>query len=154
MERTLIILKPDAIHRQLIGQIISRFEQRGIQMIACKFMRITKEIADRHYAEHLEKPFFPGLLEYMTSTPVLVMVLQADGIVAMARKMMGATFAGNAEPGTIRGDFGSAPNTYNLIHGSDSPESADREIKIFFNDDEICNYNMATATWLRPKNNK
>ncbi len=151
MERTLIILKPDAIHRQLMGQIISRFEQRGIQLIACKFIRITREIADRHYEEHVNKPFFPGLLQYMTSTPVLVMVLQADGVVAMARKMMGATFAGNAEPGTIRGDFGSAPNTYNLIHGSDSPESAQREIDIFFKPEEICDYEMATTPWLRPQ---
>ncbi|MBN1436074.1 MAG: nucleoside-diphosphate kinase [Sedimentisphaerales bacterium] len=151
MQRTLIILKPDAVQRQLMGQIITRFEQRGLQMIACKFMRITPDLAAKHYAEHVEKPFYPGLVKYMTSDPVLVMVWQGDDVIAAARKMMGATFANNAEPGTIRGDLGSAPNTYNLIHGSDSAESAAREIKLFFGEDEICDYDMATADWIRPK---
>ena len=149
MERTLIILKPDAVQRQLLGRIIARFEARGLQIIACKFMRFTHELAAHHYAEHIGKPFYDRLVQYMTSDPVLVMVWQGPGIVELARKMMGVTFASDAQPGTIRGDFASAPGIYNLIHGSDSPESAQREIEIFFNQDEIFDFDLATAPWLR-----
>jgi len=152
MQRTLIILKPDALQRQLLGAIISRFERRGLQIVACKLMKITQDLADRHYAEHKGKPFYEGLVGYMTSDPVLVMVWQAEGVVAMARKMMGATFANNAEPGTIRGDFGCAAGTFNLIHGSDSPESAEREIKLFFRDEELMDYQLACRPWLEPNN--
>ncbi len=150
MQRTLIICKPDAVQRQLMGSIITRFEQRGLQLVAAKFMRISPELAARHYGEHREKPFYPGLVQYMTSDPVLVMVWQGDDVISIARAMMGATFANNAAPGTIRGDFGCAPGTFNLIHGSDSPESAAREIELFFAPEEICDYQMATGPWLRP----
>lgn len=148
MERTLVILKPDAVQRHLLGRILSRFEEKGLQVVGCKLMQITRELAETHYAPHKEKPFFPPLLEYITRGPSLVLVLQADDVIAMVRKMMGATFANNAEPGTIRGDFGCATGTYNLIHGSDSPESAATEIELFFGPDELVEYDLSNKSWL------
>jgi nucleoside-diphosphate kinase len=148
VERTLVILKPDAVQRQLLGRIVTRFEEKGLQIVACKLMRISRDLGERHYAVHKGKPFYEPLLKYMTSGPVLVLVLQADGVIAQVRKLMGATFASNAEPGTIRGDFGCAPGTLNLIHGSDSPESAATEIKLFFRDDELTDYQLANHAWL------
>jgi len=147
LEKTLIIIKPDAIQRQLAGTIISRFEQKGLQIIASKFMRISCDLAGRHYAVHQDKPFFPPLIDYITSGPVLVVVFQGPGVIAMARKLMGGTFGCSAEPGTIRGDFGGSQG-FNLIHGSDSPESAETEIKLFFNDDELVNYDLTNKHWL------
>ena len=147
MERTLVILKPDAIHRQLIGRILARFEDKGLQIVATRLMRISRPLAERHYAVHQGKPFYEPLLRYITSGPVLALVLQADGAIAMARKLMGTTFGCQAEPGTIRGDFGGSRG-FNLVHGSDSPESADTEIKLFFNDDELIDYEFAHQHWL------
>ncbi len=147
MERTLVIIKPDAIQRQLAGKIISRFEEKGLQVVAAKFMRISQELGKTHYSDHLEKPFFPSLLKYMTSGPVMVLVLQADGIIPMVRKLMGATFGCDAEPGTIRGDFGGSKG-FNLVHGSDSPEAAQKEIKLFFKDDEVIDYDLANSHWI------
>ena len=147
MERTLIILKPDAVQRLITGQIIKRFEDKGLQIAAVRFMRISRDLAQRHYAVHKGKDFFEPLLEYITSGPVLVLVLQADGVIAMARKLMGATFGNQAEPGTIRGDFGGSRG-FNLIHGSDSPESAETEIKLFFKDDELIDYELTNKHWL------
>ncbi|MCZ6699663.1 MAG: nucleoside-diphosphate kinase, partial [Planctomycetota bacterium] len=105
MEKTLIILKPDAIQRGLAGRIVSRYEEKGFQILAMKLMQISRQLAERHYGVHKDKPFYPRLLAYITSSPVLVMVLQANNAIAVSRKMMGATFGSNAEPGTIRGDF-------------------------------------------------
>ena len=147
MERTLIIIKPDAVQRQLAGRIISRFEEKGLQIAGCKFMRISQELAQEHYAVHKGKDFFEPLIKYMTSGPVLVMVLQAEGVIAMARKLMGATFGSQAEPGTIRGDFGGSQG-FNLVHGSDSTESAETEIKHFFNNDELVDYELTNKHWL------
>ena len=141
MHQTLIILKPDAVQRALMGRIITRFEERGLHIVAAKMVKITPELAAQHYSEHTEKDFYPGLVEFMTSFPVLVMVLEqpADNAVAICREMMGATFCREADPGTIRGDFhlGGDKSEWNFIHGSDSPEAAAREISLFFTDDEI-----------------
>jgi nucleoside-diphosphate kinase len=151
MERTLIIIKPDAVHRHLAGEIISRFERKGLKLVAAKFMKISIETAQKHYAVHKGKPFFDGVVQYLASSPTLVMVWEAENIIAMSRKLMGATFGFNAEPGTIRGDFGCSKG-YNLIHGSDSPESAAYEIGLYFKPDEIVSYDLADSTWLYGKN--
>ena len=147
MERTLVIIKPDAVQRQLAGRIISRFEEKGLQIAAVKFMRLSQELAREHYAVHKGKDFFEPLIKYITSGPVLIMVLQAEGVIAMARKLMGATFGNQAEPGTIRGDFGGSQG-FNLIHGSDSTESAETEIKLFFNNGELVDYELTNKHWL------
>ena len=150
-ERTLIIIKPDAVQRQLIGQIMSRFETKGLKIVAAKFMQISKELAGKHYAVHEGKPFFEGVVGFLSSSPVLVMVLQAEGVIAMSRKLMGKTFGNEAEPGTIRGDFGACKG-YNLIHGSDSPETAEYEIGLYFKPEEIVDYTLATEDWLYGSN--
>src|SRR5215218_3180947 len=134
MERTLIIFKPDAVQRGLCGQILARFENKGLQIAGLKFMTIPRQTAETHYAPHKGKPFYDGLVKFMTSSPVVVVALQGKNAIAIARKMMGATFGSNAEPGTIRGDLGIS-SAFNLIHGSDSPESAGREIALFFKPD-------------------
>ena len=150
-ERTLIIVKPDGVQRHLTGEIISRFEKKGFKLVAARFMRISRQLAEKHYGVHKGKPFYDGVVNYLASSPVMVMVWEADGIIAMARKMMGATFGFDAEPGTIRGDFGCSKG-YNMIHGSDSPESAAFEIGLYFNDDEICEYELSDDNWLYGKN--
>ncbi len=147
MEKTLIILKPDAIQRGLAGRIVSRFEEKGFQILAMKLMQVSRQLAERHYGVHKDKPFYPRLLAYITSSPVLVMVLQANNAIAVSRKMMGATFGSNAEPGTIRGDF-SLSNSFNLIHGSDSVESAEMEIGLYFNPDDLLLYERAGEGWI------
>ena len=146
MERTLVILKPDALQRRLIGRIVQRFEDKGLTLQAMKLMRIPRELAERHYAPHRGKPFYPPLLDYMTSGPVVVMVLAGDRAIDIARKLMGKTFGYEAEPGTIRGDFG-ASKTYNLIHGSDSPAAAQTEIALYFHSDELLDYTTAAHSW-------
>ena len=150
-ERTLIIIKPDAIQRHLAGRIIARFEKKGLKLVAAKFIQISEDLASRLYAVHRGKPFYEGLIKYLSSAPALVMVWEAQGVIDMARKMMGATFGYDAEPGTIRGDF-SCSRGYNLIHGSDSPESAEQEIKLFFSPDEIIDYELTDAHWLYGRN--
>ena len=147
METTLIILKPDAVQRGLMGRIISRFEDKGIQVVGAKFMQIPAELAARHYESHQGKPFYEGLVGFMTSSPVLVLALRGVGAIAICRKMMGATFGRDAEPGTIRGDLG-VSRSYNLIHGSDSPEAAEREISLFFDADEIVEWQPAGHKWV------
>ena len=146
MERTLIILKPDAVQRGLLGRIMARFEDKGLVPAAMKLMQVSGQLAQRLYAPHQGKPFYPGLIGYITSGPVVVMVLGGPRAISVARQLMGATFGYQAEPGTIRGDFGLS-TTYNLVHGSDSPESAAGEIALFFNDDELLDYGRATAGW-------
>ncbi len=147
METTLIILKPDAVQRGLMGRIITRFEDKGFQIVGCKMMKISQNLAERHYESHKGKPFYDGLVGFMTSSPVLVLALRGVGAIDMSRKMMGATFGSKAEPGTIRGDFG-VSNSFNLIHGSDSPEAAARELELFFDDAELHDLDRAIEGWV------
>ncbi len=147
METTLIILKPDAVQRGMMGAIISRFEAKGLQIIGMKMMQISPELAATHYEAHQERPFYPGLVAFMTSSPVLVMAIKGVGAIAICRKMMGATFGSNAEPGTIRGDFG-VSNSFNLIHGSDSPEAAQREMGLFFAEGGILEWERKIEGWV------
>ena len=146
MERTLVIIKPDAIQRGLIGTIISRFENKGMQVVGCKLIHITDELCTKHYSEHVEKPFFPRIKEYMTDGPSMIMVIQGPKAVNIVRTIMGSTFGDKAQPGTIRGDFSNSG--YNLVHGSDSLESAQKEIATFFKPEEIIKYDMANNLYL------
>jgi nucleoside-diphosphate kinase len=130
-ERTLILLKPDAVQRRLIGEILARFERKGLRLAGLKLMHMDQALAAKHYEAHKERPFYPGLVKFMTSAPLVAMVLEGTQAVEVCRKMMGATFGFKAEPGTIRGDFGIS-NQFNLVHGSDSPAAAEREIGLFF----------------------
>ena len=147
MERTLIILKPDAVQRGIVGEIITRFEKKGIQIVGGKFMKIAPGLAEQHYLPHKGKPFYEGLVRFMTSSPVIVLALEGKDAIAIARKMMGATFGSKAEPGTIRGDLG-VSNSFNLIHGSDSPESAQRELGLFFKTEELIEWTPAVRGWV------
>lgn len=147
METTLIILKPDAVQRGLMGRIISRFENKGLQIVGAKLMQISQELAATHYKDHQGKPFYNGLVGFMTSAPVLVMAIRGNGAIAICRGMMGATFGSKAAAGTIRGDFG-VSNSFNLIHGSDSPEAAERELGLFFGAGEVLDYARAIDTWV------
>ena len=147
MEKTLIILKPDAVQRGLVGEIITRFEKKGLQIVAGKMMKIPQSLAETHYEPHKGKSFYPGLVKFMTSSPVVVLVLAGKDAINISRKMMGATFGSKAEPGTIRGDFG-VSNSFNLIHGSDSPESAQRELGLFFKPDELLDWQPANQGWV------
>lgn len=147
MEQTLIILKPDAVQRGLIGRIISRFEDKGFKIVGAKFMQISDELASVHYEAHKEKPFYTGLVNFMTSSPVLVLVLEGVGAISICRSMMGATFGSQADSGTIRGDFG-VSNSFNLIHGSDSQEAATRELGLFFDRAEILSWDRAVEGWV------
>jgi len=146
-DRTLIIIKPDAVQRHLAGRIITCFESKGLKLVAAKFMRIPEELARWHYAAHRDQPFFEPAVTFMSSAPSLLMVWEAEGVVDMARKMIGSTFGYDAQPGTIRGDFGCSQR-FNLIHGSDSPQSAEKEINLFFKAEELADYGIADASWL------
>lgn len=146
MERTLILLKPDAVARGLVGQILARFETKGLKIAAVRLMRVSEELARTHYAAHEGKDFYEPLLAFITAGPVLAMVLEGVGAIDVCRKMMGATFGPDAEPGTIRGDFGMSKR-YNLIHGSDSPEAAAREIELFFSAEELMDYDRPADAW-------
>lgn len=150
MERTLIILKPDAVQRRLIGRIVQRFEEKGLALAGMKLMRISRDLAERHYAPHKGKPFYPGLIDYITSGSVVVMVLQGERCIEIARTLMGKTFGYEAAPGTIRGDFG-ASRSFNLVHGSDAPESAKAEIALYFQPGELLDSVPADWTWVYPK---
>ena len=143
MECTLVILKPDAVQRGLVGAIVSRFEAKGLKIAAMKMMRISRELAERNYAMHRGKDFYEPLLAFMTAGPVVAMVLEGNDAVRVARTMMGSTFGPDAQPGTIRGDYGLSKR-YNLIHGSDSPASAEQEIAVFFTPAE-CSTTTAPA---------
>ena len=147
MERTLIILKPDAVQRGLCGEILTRFERKGLQVVGMKFMQIPRSLAETHYEPHKGKPFYEGLVKFMTSSPVVVLALKGKDAINIARKMMGKTFGSQAEPGTIRGDFG-VSNSFNLIHGSDSPESSSRELSLFFKGDELLDWSPVSQAWI------
>jgi nucleoside-diphosphate kinase len=136
VERTLILVKPDATERSLAGEILARIERRGFRVAAGKLMRVSRELGERHYAEHTEKPFFGELVEFITSAPTWALVVEGEGVIATMRQTIGATNPADAAPGSIRGDLAtSMPD--NLVHGSDSPESAEREIALWFSDDEL-----------------
>jgi nucleoside-diphosphate kinase len=147
MEKTFLMVKPDGVQRQLIGEIVSRFERKGLQLVGAKLMSIPVELAEQHYGEHKGKPFYGELVDFITSGPVFAMVWQGDNVVELTRKMMGKTNPKDAEPGTIRGDY-SMNVGQNIIHGSDSPESADREIALFFNESELVGYDKLINSWI------
>lgn len=147
LERTLVILKPDCVQRRLIGRVVSRFEEKGLKINALKMMKISEDLAHEHYAPHKEKPFFQPLVRFMTSAPVVVFVVEGSRAISVVRKIMGKTFGFEAEPGTIRGDFG-VSNQFNLVHGSDSTESAQEEIRRFFTDADLLEYPMTDDAWL------
>jgi nucleoside-diphosphate kinase len=149
-ERTFVMVKPDGVQRGLVGGIVSRFESRGLRICGIKMMKIPRELAERHYEEHKGKPFYEALLSYITSGPVVCMVLEGENVVAVARSMMGKTNPQDAAPGTIRGDLAQVTGR-NVIHGSDSSESAKREIGLFFNDYEMQKYEMPEEEWLFEK---
>ena len=136
MNRTFAMVKPDGVEKGLVGEIISRFEKKGLKMVALKIMKITPELAEKHYGEHKGKPFFADLVNFITSGPVAAMVLEGENVIPTVRTMMGATNPQDAAPGTIRGDFALTIDE-NIIHGSDSPESAMREIGLFFKEEEM-----------------
>jgi nucleoside-diphosphate kinase len=148
MDRTFVMFKPDCMERGLFGSILSRFERKGLRLVALKMMRITPDLAKQHYAEHVEKPFYPGLEEFITASPVVATVMEGPEVVRVVRDMLGATSGLKAAPGTIRGDH-SASRQMNLVHASDSPESAAREIDLYFKADEIQQWDPTLACWLQ-----
>ncbi|MEL6222110.1 MAG: nucleoside-diphosphate kinase [Cyanobacteria bacterium J06627_8] len=147
MERTFIAIKPDGVQRGLVGEIIQRFEKKGFTLVGLKAMKVSRELAETHYGEHKERPFFPGLVDFITSGPVVAMVWEGEGVIASARKMIGATKPLESNPGTIRGDYGVTVGR-NIIHGSDAPDTAEREIKLWFRDDELTSWDPTLTTWI------
>ena len=148
METTLVLLKPDAVQRGLVGTITTRLECTGLKIVGMKFMRVSNDLAARHYAEHVGKPFFEGLVRFITSGPIVAMALEGDGAISIVRKTMGATNPADSAPGSIRGDYATDIGR-NLVHGSDSSESAARELALFFDDGEIIDYARSTDAWIR-----
>ena len=147
MERTFLALKPDTVQRGLIGNVISRLEEKGFKLVAMKFMKVSNELAQKHYSEHKDKPFFNGLVSFITSGPIVAMVWEGKNVVSTVRKMMGKTNPLEAEEGTIRGDF-AVDIGRNIVHGSDSLESAKREIGIFFSGNEIIDWKPEIQKWV------
>lgn len=147
MERTFIAIKPDGVQRKLVGEIVRRFEAKGFTLVGMKLMSVSRELAEKHYEVHKERPFFAGLVKFITSAPVVAMVWEGDGVVASARKIIGATNPLSAEPGTIRGDYGVSVGR-NLIHGSDAIETATREIELWFDEDELVKVESPLTPWL------
>jgi nucleoside-diphosphate kinase len=146
VERTLVLVKPDGVQRGLVGDVIARLERRGLHLVGLKLMRIDEALASRHYAEHVGKPFYPGLVRFITSAPVVAMAWEGPGAVALVRSTMGATNPATSAPGTIRGDLAVSIGT-NVVHGSDSPERAAVEIDLFFGADELVTWESAVAEW-------
>ena len=147
MQRTLVIFKPDCVQRRLVGQIMARFEAKALLISALKLIQVDRRLAEKHYAEHLGKPFFEGLIGFITGGPVIVGVLEGNEAISVVRSMLGATNGVDAAPGTVRGDF-SISKQNNLVHGSDSPESAEREIALWFRPEELVAYNIAGSQWV------
>jgi nucleoside-diphosphate kinase len=147
MERTLTFVKPDGVQRRLAGRILARFEEKGLKIVGLKMMTVSRDLAERHYGEHKGKKFYDGLVRFVTSGPIVVACLEGFQSIKVVRDMMGKTFGYDAAPGTIRGDFG-VSNQYNLIHGSDSPASAAREIELYFKPDELQSYEMPDERWM------
>lgn len=148
MERTLVLLKPDCVQRRLMGRVLTRFEDKGLNVIAMKMLRVTPELSQQHYAEHVEKPFYPGLEAFITGAPVLAMIVEGLEVIRVVRDILGATSGLKADAGTIRGDFSSS-RQMNLVHASDGPEAAQREIALYFDDSEICAYEPTVTPWLK-----
>jgi nucleoside-diphosphate kinase len=148
MERTLILLKPDCVQRRLVGRVLARFEEKGLNIIAMKMLRVTPELAREHYAEHVEKAWYPALESFITGGPIVAAVVEGLEAIRVVREMLGATSGLAAAPGTIRGDFSSS-RQMNLVHGSDGPEAAAREVALYFRDAELCGYEPTIAPWLR-----
>lgn len=147
MERTLIIVKPEGVQRGLIGNVLARFEQRGLKLVGLKLIQITPELAEQHYGVHKGKPFYAGLVKHITSGPVVVGVIEGPKAISVVRTTMGATNAAEALPGTIRGDYGLEIG-FNIVHGSDGPETAVQEINLFFKPEELVEYTLATQQWV------
>ena len=147
MERTFVMVKPDGVQRGLIGEVVSRIERKGMKIVAMKMLHITQETAERHYAEHREKPFFNALVDYITSGPVVAMVVEGKNAISVIRKLVGKTNPVEADPGTIRGDLAMDIGR-NIVHASDSPESAEREIGIFFSSEEVIDYRKFDEIWV------
>lgn len=148
MERSFVMLKPGVLQRRLVGDVLKRFERCCLKIVAIKLMRISEELAEQHYAEHKGKDFYPELIEYITSAPVIAMVLQGTHAIKVIRKIVGATNPIEASPGTVRGDF-ALTTQKNIVHASDSPESAVREISLFFKEEEIFDYELPNAKWVK-----
>jgi len=148
MEQTLVLLNPDCVQRRLVGRVLARFEDKGLNLVAMKLLQVTPELARRHYAEHVQKAWYPNLEAFITTSPLVAAIVEGPEAVRVVREMVGATNGLVAAPGTIRGDFGSS-HQMNLVHASDGPESARREIGIFFQPDEIHSYEPTLAGWLR-----
>jgi nucleoside-diphosphate kinase len=146
-QRTLVLCKPDAVQRGLIGRIISRFEDKGLKIVGLKMLRVDEALAERHYAEHLQKPFYPELRDFVTASPLVAMAIEGVNAVEVVRTLMGVTNPQTAAPGTIRGDFG-LDLTKNLVHGSDSRASAERELSLFFSPNELHDYDLTVRVWM------
>jgi len=146
-QRTLVLCKPDAVQRGLVGRIVARFERKGLKIAGMKMLTVDEGLASRHYAEHLEKAFYPELRDFITSSPVIAMAIEGENAVEVVRDLMGVTNPQDATPGTIRGDFG-LNLTKNLVHGSDSLASAEREVGLFFESDELFDYEMTMREWM------
>ena len=147
MERTFIMIKPDGVQRNVVGEIVSRFETKGFTLVGMKLMQVSRELAEQHYGVHKERPFFGSLVEFIISAPVVAMVWEGDGVVASARKLIGATNPLTAEPGTIRGDL-AVSSGRNIIHGSDAIETAQSEIALWFKEEELVSWEPTTTPWL------
>jgi nucleoside-diphosphate kinase len=145
-ERSLILFKPDAVQRRLCGRLLTRIEDKGLNIIGLKLIRVTPELSKQHYAEHVEKPFYPDLEQFITAGPVVALVVEGPEAISVMRTMLGATNGRESDPGTIRGDFGLS-RQMNLVHGSDGPDAAAREISIYFSDDELIAHDPALASW-------
>ncbi len=147
MERTFLAIKPDGVQRGLVGSIISRFETKGFKLVALKMVKVSQELAEKHYGEHKERPFFPGLVQFITSDPLVAMVWEGKGVIIAARKIIGATNPLNADNGTIRGEFGIDVGR-NIIHGSDAQDTSDREISLWFTPEEIISWQPSVTSWV------
>lgn len=148
MQRTLVLLKPDCVQRRLMGNIIGRFEDKGLNIVAMKMIQVTPEMSQKHYAEHVEKPFYPSLESFITSAPVVAMAIDGLEVITVVRDMLGATSGLKAAAGSIRGDYSSS-RQMNLVHASDSPESAARELELYFDSSELCDYEPVATEFLK-----
>jgi nucleoside-diphosphate kinase len=147
MERTFVMVKPDGVQRGIIGEVLQRFESKGLKLVAAKFMKIDEELASKHYGEHIGKPFYEPLVKFITSGPVLAMVWEGENSISTVRTVVGKTNPADAGPGTIRGDYGMTTGR-NIIHASDSPTSAEREINLFFQKNEVLDYTRIDEVWV------
>jgi nucleoside-diphosphate kinase len=148
MERTFVLFKPDCVQRRLVGRVLARFEDKGFNVVAMKMLRVTPELSREHYAEHVNKPFYPALEKFITGGPVIAAVVEGLEAIRVTREILGATSGLKAAAGTIRGDFSSS-RQMNLVHASDGPESAAREIALYFKPDDLCGYEPTITPWLR-----